>query len=104
MKIAERVLRIKPSPTLAAGAKAAAMRAQGIPVISFGQGEPDFDTPENIKQAAYKAIQEGVTQGGFGTVSSSIIALPGPETAIKKPVWRFAPGRPGEVPYEAVAL
>lgn len=77
MKIAERVLRIKPSPTLAAGAKAAAMRAQGIPVISFGQGEPDFDTPENIKQAAYKAIQEGVTKyspaAGFPDLKDAII-------------------------------
>ncbi|MDO9211323.1 MAG: aspartate aminotransferase, partial [Deltaproteobacteria bacterium] len=56
MKLAERVNRIKPSPTFAAAAKAAAMRAQGIEVISFAQGEPDFDTPTNIKEAAYKAI------------------------------------------------
>ncbi len=45
-----------------------------------------------------------VTPGGFGTVSSSIIALPAPEPAGKKPVWRFAAGRPGEVAYEPVAL
>ncbi len=78
MKLAERVNRIKPSPTFAAAAKAAAMRARGIEVISFGQGEPDFDTPENIKQAAYKAIREGITKytpvGGFDDIKDAIIA------------------------------
>jgi len=59
MKFAARVNRIKPSPTFAAAAKAAAMRAKGIEVISFAQGEPDFDTPDNIKEAAYKALREG---------------------------------------------
>ena len=60
MKLAERVNRIKPSATFATAAKAAAMRAKGIEVISFAQGEPDFDTPENIKQAAKKAMEQGV--------------------------------------------
>ncbi len=45
-----------------------------------------------------------VTPSGFGTVSSSIIALPAPERPARKPVWRFAPGRPGEVAFEPVAL
>lgn len=45
-----------------------------------------------------------VTPTGFGTVSSSIIALPAADMPAKKPVWRFAPGRPGEVPFEPVAL
>ena len=45
-----------------------------------------------------------VTPGGFGTVSSSIIALPAPGSGAKKPVWRFAAGRPGEAAYEPVAL
>lgn len=45
-----------------------------------------------------------VTGTGFGTVSSSLIALPGPSDRPRKPVWRFAPGRPGEAPYEEVAL
>ena len=77
MKFAERVNRIKPSPTFAAAAKAAAMRARGIEVISFAQGEPDFDTPGNIKEAAYKAIREGITKytpaAGFDDLKDAII-------------------------------
>ncbi|MET0181685.1 MAG: aspartate transaminase, partial [Caulobacterales bacterium] len=49
--------RIKPSPTLAVTAKARALKAAGRDIISLGAGEPDFDTPENVKQAAIKAIQ-----------------------------------------------
>ena len=77
MKLAERVNRIKPSPTFAAAAKAAAMRARGIEVVSFAQGEPDFDTPANIKEAAYKAIREGITKytpaAGFDDLKDAII-------------------------------
>jgi len=77
MKLAERVKRIKPSPTFAAAAKALAMRARGIEVISFAQGEPDFDTPANIKEAAYKAIREGITKytpaAGFDDLKDAII-------------------------------
>ncbi len=77
MKLAERVKRIKPSPTFAAAAKAAALRARGIEVISFAQGEPDFDTPGNIKDAAYKAIREGFTKytpaAGFDDLKDAII-------------------------------
>lgn len=77
MKLAERVNRIKPSPTFAAAAKAAAMRAKGIEVISLAQGEPDFDTPANIKEAAYKAIREGFTKytpvAGFDDLKDAII-------------------------------
>jgi aspartate aminotransferase len=77
MKLTERVNRIKPSPTLAAAAKAAAMRAKGIEVISFAMGEPDFDTPDNIKEAAYKAIQQGFTKyspsAGYDDLKDAII-------------------------------
>lgn len=77
MKLAERVHRIKPSPTFAAAAKAVAMRARGIEVISFAQGEPDFDTPANIKEAAYKAIDAGITKytpaAGFDDLKDAII-------------------------------
>jgi aspartate aminotransferase len=54
--------RIKPSATIAAGAKARALRAAGRNVISLDAGEPDFDTPDNIKEAAIKAIQDGKTK------------------------------------------
>jgi aspartate aminotransferase len=60
--IAQRAKAIKPSPTLAMAAKAKAMKAQGIDVVDFGVGEPDFDTPENVKQAGIKAIQSGFTK------------------------------------------
>jgi len=54
--------RIKPSPTLAVTQKARELRAAGKDVISLGAGEPDFDTPNNIKQAAIKAINDGDTK------------------------------------------
>ncbi len=53
---------VAPSATLAITAKAKAMKAEGIDVIGFGAGEPDFDTPEHIKEAAMAAIQEGFTK------------------------------------------
>ncbi|HUU50787.1 MAG TPA: pyridoxal phosphate-dependent aminotransferase [Nitrospinota bacterium] len=62
MSLTKRVQDIKPSPTLEITAKAVAMKAQGIDVIGFGAGEPDFDTPENIKEAAIKALREGFTK------------------------------------------
>ncbi|MBI4715803.1 MAG: pyridoxal phosphate-dependent aminotransferase [Nitrospirae bacterium] len=62
MKLAGRVSQIQPSATLAAEAKAKALRAQGVDVISFSAGEPDFDTPEWVKEAAVKALQEGFTK------------------------------------------
>jgi len=62
MGLSERIGRIKPSPTLAVSSKAKAMKAQGIDVVSFGAGEPDFDTPDHIKQAAIQAINDGFTK------------------------------------------
>jgi len=62
MDLARRVKNIKPSPTLAVDAKAKALLAQGVDVVGFGAGEPDFDTPENIKDAAIKALKAGFTK------------------------------------------
>lgn len=62
MYLSKRVKAIKPSPTLAIDAKAKALRQQGIDIISFGTGEPDFDTPDNIKEAAVSAIKSGYTK------------------------------------------
>lgn len=53
---------VKPSSTLAITAKAKAMKAEGIDVVGFGAGEPDFNTPDNINQAAIKAINDGFTK------------------------------------------
>src|SRR5437762_10633305 len=60
--LADRLATLQPSPTLAMQAKAKAMRAQGIDVISFGAGEPDFDTPRRIKDAAIRALEQGHTK------------------------------------------
>ncbi len=62
MYISERARCVSPSPTLAITAKAKAMQAQGIKVISFGAGEPDFDTPQHIKDAAIESLQAGFTK------------------------------------------
>lgn len=62
IRLSSRVQQIKPSPTLAISAKAKAMQAASVDVINFGAGEPDFDTPENIKAAGIKAIQDGFTR------------------------------------------
>ncbi|MCX4186488.1 pyridoxal phosphate-dependent aminotransferase [Methylophaga sp. OBS4] len=62
IKLSQRVQNIKPSPTLAITARAAALRAEGKDVIGLGAGEPDFDTPEHIKQAAIEAINSGFTK------------------------------------------
>jgi aspartate aminotransferase len=62
IKLSSRVQAVKPSPTLAITARAAELRAAGKDVIGLGAGEPDFDTPEHIKQAARVAIAEGKTK------------------------------------------
>ena len=77
MGIAKRAQAIKPSPTLATAAKAKAMKAQGIDVVDFGVGEPDFETPENVKQAGIKAIQSGFTKytpaGGTDELKEAVL-------------------------------
>jgi aspartate aminotransferase len=62
LKLARRLSLIEPSPTLAVSAKAAGLRAKGIDVVSFGAGEPDFDTPSHIKEAAKRALDAGATK------------------------------------------
>lgn len=62
MKLARRVIELEESATLAVAGLAAKMKAQGIDVISFGAGEPDFDTPEHIRKAGIEAIQGGQTK------------------------------------------
>lgn len=77
MKLTARINSIKPSPTLAITMKANALKAQGIDVIGFGAGEPDFDTPVNVKRAAVSAIEEGFTKytpvGGIDELKDAII-------------------------------
>src|SRR5512143_973053 len=75
--LSERARKIQPSPTLAIDAKAKAMKAQGADVVNFGVGEPDFDTPDHIKEAAVRAIKEGFTKytpvGGIDALKDAIV-------------------------------
>jgi aspartate aminotransferase len=61
-KLAARLSAVVPSATLAINARAQELRAKGVDVISFGAGEPDFDTPENVREAGRRAIAEGKTR------------------------------------------
>ncbi|MBU0682654.1 MAG: aspartate aminotransferase, partial [Proteobacteria bacterium] len=60
--LAQRVHLIKPSPTLAVDAKAKALKASGADVLNFSVGEPDFDTPDHVREAGKKAIDDGHTR------------------------------------------
>lgn len=75
--LSDRAKRIKPSPTLSMDAKAKAMKAAGVDIVNFGVGEPDFDTPDNVKEAAMRAIKEGFTKytpvGGIDSLKDVII-------------------------------
>jgi aspartate aminotransferase len=62
INLAKRAGNISPSPTLSIDAKAKKMMSEGMDVVSFGVGEPDFDTPDHIKQAAVEAIYKGMTK------------------------------------------
>lgn len=77
MKLTARINTIKPSPTLAITMKANALKAEGRDIIGFGAGEPDFDTPNHVKQAAIRAIEAGFTKytpvGGIDELKDAII-------------------------------
>jgi aspartate aminotransferase len=76
--IARRLAVIKPSPTLAVSARAAKLKAEGKDVIAMGAGEPDFDTPQHIKDAAIAAMNKGLTKytpaGGTPSLKKAIVA------------------------------
>jgi aspartate aminotransferase len=76
MKLAQRVGRVKPSATLTINAKAKALKQKGVQIVNFGVGEPDFDTPQNIQQAAIQAMHRGQTRytavGGIDELKDAI--------------------------------
>ena len=78
MELSNRVQTIKPSPTLAVTARAAKLKSEGKDIIGLGAGEPDFDTPQHIKDAAINAINRGFTKytpvGGTPSLKSAIIS------------------------------
>ncbi len=75
--LSKRAMSINPSPTLIVDAKAKAMKAEGHDVVNFGVGEPDFDTPDNIKEAGIKAIRDGHTKytpaGGILPLKQAVV-------------------------------
>src|SRR6266581_9048363 len=77
MKLATRISRISVSKTMAVMEAATKLRDQGIDVVDFGPGEPDFSTPENIKQAGIRAIQSDFTKytaiGGIQELKKAIV-------------------------------
>ena len=77
MELSTRVQAIKPSPTLAVTARAARLKAEGKDIIGLGAGEPDFDTPQHIKDAAIVAINKGFTKytavGGTPSLKQAVI-------------------------------
>lgn len=62
MKLAQRVSQIKPSATFSINSKAKALKKQGVHIVNFGVGEPDFDTPRHIREAAVQALRDGHTR------------------------------------------
>ncbi|MCM1991134.1 pyridoxal phosphate-dependent aminotransferase [Oceanirhabdus seepicola] len=72
MELSSKAKKISPSLTLAITAKAKELKAKGVDIVSFGAGEPDFDTPENIQEAGIKAIKAGLTRY---TAASGIVEL-----------------------------
>ena len=77
MKLSSRAERLKPSATLTITAKAKELKSQGVDVIGFGAGEPDFDSPDHVKENAIKAIRDGLTKytvvGGIDELKDAII-------------------------------
>jgi aspartate aminotransferase len=77
MKIAARLKAVKPSPTFAMAAEAAALRQQGRDIVDLSVGEPDFDTPEHVKAAARDAMARGLTKytpiGGLDVLKDAIV-------------------------------
>src|SRR5690349_15637026 len=77
MRLAERICRISVSPTMAVGEAAAKLRDQGVDVVDLGPGEPDFPTPQNVKQAGINAITSNFTKytaaGGTGDLRKALV-------------------------------
>lgn len=77
MKFSDRILKVKPSPTMAVSSMAAQLKAKGVDIIAFGTGEPDFDTPKHIRDAAIRAIESGKTKytpaGGIPELKEAVV-------------------------------
>ena len=98
--LADRLSRIKPSPTIAVSTKAAELKAAGHDVIGLGAGEPDFDTPEHVKEAARIAIADGKTKytavDGIPELKQAIVDKFARENKIKTEVSEVTVGTGGK--------
>ena len=77
LELSRKAAAVKPSSTLAITAKAKELRAQGKDVVGFGAGEPDFNTPENICDAAIQAIHDGFTKYTPASGTNELKVMPG---------------------------
>ena len=105
--IADRLSAIKPSPTIAVSTKAAELKASGVDVIGLGAGEPDFDTPEHVKEAARKAMADGKTKytavDGIPELKQAIVDKFARENSLKCKVSEVTVGTGGkQVLYNAL--
>ena len=91
LELSRKATQVKPSSTLVITAKAKAMKAEGIDIVGFGAGEPDFDTPENIKDAAKKALDDGFTKYTPAPGTVELKEAPGDEVIIPAPYWLTYP-------------
>ena len=82
IQLTDRIKRIKPSPTLAVTQRANELKAAGRDIVGLGAGEPDFDTPEHIKEAAIKAIRDGKTISSILWLSHRLAS--GPSTGRRR--------------------
>ncbi|MFA5252494.1 MAG: aminotransferase class I/II-fold pyridoxal phosphate-dependent enzyme, partial [Phycisphaerae bacterium] len=87
MKVSKRAQAIPPSATLAVTSRAKELKAKGVDIVDFGAGEPDFDTPDFIKEAAIKALKAGKTkytaEAGIVELRTAIAAKLGKENGLK---------------------
>ena len=93
MQISERVQRIAASQSLAMAAKAKQMQAEGIDVISMSLGEPDMDTPEHVRRAAQKAIDNHWSHygpvAGIPALRAAVAAISNRQSALRLRMWWF---------------
>jgi aspartate aminotransferase len=91
MKISKRAQQVPPSATIAVTTRAQELKAQGVDVVGFGAGAPDFDTPDYIKDAAVEALKAGKTKytaaAGIVELRNAIAAKPGDEVILPTPYW-----------------
>ena len=96
--LADRTSRVKPSATIAVTDKARELKAAGRDVIGLGAGEPDFDTPDNIKEAAIKAIRDGKAAKYTAVEGIPELRRPSPASSSARTISTTSRRRPSSAP------